>query len=114
MQIWTLAPPAAACEAETVSTSSGSLQMTSADANAGVKHTGMPASTSHSVQQTDARPPCVDWRYSLSWQAPMHARHTCAVRRLAWRTVVSGHWQLASCSDDHAIRTYDIRTCKVG
>ena len=44
----------------------------------------------------------------LVWQPKQHDRHTAAVKRLCWRTVADSQWQLASCSDDHAVRVFDI------
>lgn len=44
---------------------------------------------------------------SSVWQAPKFNAHAGAVRRLAWRERQSS-LQLASCSEDHAIRLFDV------
>ncbi len=116
VQIWSVAPPSAVCDPDTSlllsPTDERSQRML--DARGGVLSSSMPASTSATAQRTEPGAPSDEWRHSLLWQAPVQDRHSGAVRRLAWRNVVSGHWQLASCGDDHAIRTYDIRTCCQG
>jgi hypothetical protein len=71
---------------------------------------GQPSAVSAQTQSPTAMSPSAgQWDHQLLWHAPAHARHTGAVRRLQWRFVSPGYWQLASCSDDHAVRTYDIR-----
>ena len=44
----------------------------------------------------------------LHWVPSQYDRHTAAVRRLCWRTVGAQLLQLASCSDDHAVRVWDL------
>ena len=44
----------------------------------------------------------------LQWVPPHHDRHSAAVRRLCWRTEGPRLLQLASCSDDHAVRVWDM------
>lgn len=104
VQIWSLTQPSVQQE-EGFSSSSRQPETSPDDAASQVSR---PTSASGAEPVEPASPS--DWCHRLLWKAPEHARHTGAVRRLRWRTVVSGCWQLASCSDDHAIRTYDIRT----
>ena len=65
------------------------------------------AAEAHSF--TPASPALGRWEQQMLWQAPAYSRHTGAVRRLRWRTVGPDQYQLASCSDDHAVRTYTVR-----
>ncbi len=113
VQIWSLAPPSAACDPDTplVLSPTDEQSQRMLHARGDLSSNNMPAATSGTTQRTEPGPPSDEWHSSLLWQAPVQERHSGAVRRLAWRNVVSGYWQLASCSDDHAIRTYDIRTC---
>ena len=92
---------------------SGEVQILSVEAGLSPADVGSSAAepTALAAQDQPTIPPSPSsrcWAHQLLWQAPAHARHTGAIRRLRWRTVGPGHWQLASCSDDHAVRTYDI------